>query len=70
MAEIGRRQEVNDPLALNPLRRDTERSLPTYGVRNPMQSAGDAATRQGLSGLNVIDGLQAVAGRVFQQVLS
>lgn len=67
MAEIGRRQEVNDPLALNPLRRDTERSLPTYGVRNPMQSAGDAATRQGLSGLNVIDGLQAVAGRVFQQ---
>ena len=67
MAEIGRRQEVNDPLALNPLRRDTERSLPTYGVRNPMQSAGDAATRQGLSGLNIIDGLQAVAGRVFQQ---
>lgn len=67
MAEIGRRQEVQDPLAMNPLRRDTERSLPTYGVRNPMQSGGDAATRQGLSALNVIDGLQAVAGRIFQQ---
>lgn len=66
MAEIGRRQEVQDPLALNPLRRDTERALPTYGVRNPHQTGGDAATRQGLSGLNVIDGLQAVAGRIFQ----
>lgn len=67
MADIGRRQEVTDPLAMNPLRRDTERSLPTYGVRNPGQTGGDAATRHGLSGLNVIDGLQAVAGRVFQQ---
>lgn len=67
MAEIGRRQEVNDPLAMNPLRRDTERSLPTYGVRNPGITGGDAATRQGLSALNAIDGLQAVAGRIFAQ---
>jgi spore germination cell wall hydrolase CwlJ-like protein len=62
----GTRDVVNDPLALNPLQRGADRSLPTYGIRNPGLSAGDAATKQGMRALDVIEGLQATAGKIFE----
>lgn len=68
MAELGRRDEVVDPLALNPREKGPDRSLPTYGVRNPGQSAGNAASKMALGSLNVLDGIQAAVGRVFDTV--
>lgn len=68
MAELGRREEVVDPLALNPREKGADRSLPTYGVRNPGQSAGNAATKMAQQSLNVLDGIRAAAGRVFDTV--
>lgn len=62
----GTRDVVSDPLALNPMQRGADRSLPTYGIRNPGLSAGKAATTQGLRALDVIEGLQATASRIFQ----
>lgn len=66
MAEIGRREVVSDPLALNPREREADRSLPTYGVRNPQQGAGNAVTKRAMQSLSIIDGLQVVAGRAME----
>ncbi|QIG73205.1 cell wall hydrolase SleB-like protein [Rhizobium phage RHph_I40] len=67
MAELGRREVVSDPLALNPREKGADRSLPTYGVRNPQLSAGNAASKQGMQALGAIDGLMAIATKVFDQ---
>ncbi len=66
MAEEGRREVVSDPLAFNPRAQGADRSLPTYGVRNPMQTAGDAAFDQARSSLGILDGLQAALGRAVE----
>lgn len=66
MAEEGRREVVSDPLAFNPRAQGADRSLPTYGVRNPMQTAGDAAFDQARKSLGIIDGLQAALGRAVE----
>lgn len=62
----GLREVVNDPLALNPREREQQNSLPTYGVRNPGQRAGDAVSRRSLSALNVLDGISASIGRIAE----
>lgn len=67
MAELGRRETVVDPLALNPLQKGPDRSLPTYGVRNPGQSAGNAATKMGMSALQALDGIQATINRAYDE---
>lgn len=67
MAELGRREIVSDPLALNPREQGADRSLPTYGVRNPGQGAGDEATKGALNSLNILDGITAAVGRVMEQ---
>lgn len=66
MAELGRRDEVQDPLALNPRERGADRSLQTYGIRNPGMGAGDAATDQAMKSLNVLTGVQAAVARVYE----
>ena len=66
MVEIGRREVVSDPLALNPREKEADRSLPTYGVRNPQQGAGNAVTKRAMQSLSIIDGLQVVAGRAME----
>jgi spore germination cell wall hydrolase CwlJ-like protein len=63
----GLRDQVGDPLAFNPARKATERSLQTYGVRNPGQSGGDAATKQGTRMLSMIDGIQATVSRMAEK---
>ncbi|QIG68500.1 cell wall hydrolase SleB-like protein [Rhizobium phage RHph_TM38] len=67
MADLGRREVISDPLALNPREKGPDRSLPTYGVRNPQLSAGDAASKQGMQALGAIDGLMAIATKVFDK---
>ncbi|QOE32106.1 hypothetical protein CPT_Palo_047 [Rhizobium phage Palo] len=68
MADLGRREEINDPLALNPREKGPDRSLPTYGIRNPGISAGNAASKMAMGSLNVIDGLMASANRVMDSL--
>ena len=66
MAELGRRDEVQDPLALNPRERGADRSLQTYGIRNPGMTEGGAATDQAMKSLNVLTGVQAAVARVLE----
>lgn len=66
MAELGRREEVNDPLALNPREKGADRSLATYGVRNPMQSGG-GGLKDAMSILGALDGIKATVSRAFEQ---
>ncbi|ASV44586.1 endolysin [Agrobacterium phage Atu_ph03] len=47
MAEVGRREVVGDPLALNPLAQPADRSLQTSLVRNPGQTGGKLDTSIG-----------------------
>lgn len=67
MAELGRRETVVDPLALNPLQKGPDRSLPTYGVRNPGQSAGNASTKMNMTALQALDGIQATINRAYDE---
>lgn len=67
MAELGRRDEVVDPLALNPREKGPDRSLPTYGVRNPGQSGGNKVTQRNMSVLNTLDGIRATVSRAFEK---
>ena len=58
------RDTVSDPLAFNPARRGADRSLPTYGVRNPGQTGGNSYLKQATGALGIIDSIQATLGQI------
>lgn len=63
MAEIGRRDVVGDPLALNPNAQAPDRSLALSGVRNPGQTGGNAATKDAMDAMDALSNLSAAVGR-------
>ena len=66
MAEVGLRETVNDPLALNPYQQAPQRTLPVSGVRNPRMTGGDDwydSAMQGFDALGKLGGALADAQR-------
>jgi len=64
----GLRDVVGDPLAFNPNSKGADRSLPTYGIRNPQADGGQAAiAKQRMGALGILDGISATLGQINQQ---
>lgn len=60
----GLREVVGDPLAFNPNAKGADRSLPTYGVRNPQASGGNEGYKQAIGALGILDGISATIGQI------
>lgn len=54
MAELGRRDVVGDPLALNPASQPAQRDLATMGVRNPGQTGGNAVYEDQMNAIGML----------------
>lgn len=67
MAEVGLREVVNDPLALNPYQQAPQRDLPLRGVRNPRQTGGDDVYENQQQAMRALGQLGASIAGVQQQ---